>query len=583
MADPNDTPWTAVHQYWWDGTRYQLTATATPLPVNIVSGGGSGGTSSSFGAAFPVLGTAAGFIDNSGNMAGGTLDAAGYLKVNVAAGSSGNAAASATGSAVPAAADYGGLNVGGTLRGHTGSNPSGAIYAADMVVRGTLPAFAAIPRVAIDQTTPGDTNAVDVTNFAVTQDQNAGAAGASTLRVVLATGGATPLPSGAATAALQSVVQGVIGAATAPTTMNAVGGVYNSTPITLSNGQSCAIQLDANGYQKVNLTNASVAVTGTFWQATQPVSIADGGSVTLGAKADAKSTATDTTPITAMSVWKQISASVQLMVFGAGTAAAAQRTTLASDDPAVATLGATTGAKVVTDANGTIQQYLRGLVTFFANALGAGTAAAAHRVTLASDDPAVATLGATTGAAVITDANGTIQQYLRGLIKQWATTFVAQGSTSSGELILPIGARTLAASPTDTTAQTNAPVMDIKGSTIVQPYGLGDNVISGLTAAMTGTTSTAVTGIGAPGAGLYNYITTIVVGNSHATVGTFLELQDGSGGTTFFTIPAAAVYGGAVITLPKPLKQPTANTALYCKNTTTGANVIVSVAGFKGP
>lgn len=40
-------------------------------------------------------------------------------------------------------------------------------------------------------------------------------------------------------------------------------------------------------------------------------SIADGASVTLGAKADAKSTATDTTAVTAMSVLKQISASVQ--------------------------------------------------------------------------------------------------------------------------------------------------------------------------------------------------------------------------------------------------------------------------------
>ncbi len=106
---------------------------------------------------------------------------------------------------------------------------------------------------------------------------------------------------------------------------------------------------------------------------------------------------------------------------GAGTAAAANRVTLASDDPAVATLGSVSGAKVVTDANGTLQQYLRGLVTFFANALGAGTAAAAHRTTLASDDPAVATLGATSGAKVITDANGTIQQYLRGIIYQLIT------------------------------------------------------------------------------------------------------------------------------------------------------------------
>jgi hypothetical protein len=48
---------------------------------------------------------------------------------------------------------------------------------------------------------------------------------------------------------------------------------------------------------------------------------------------------------------------------GAGSVTSAtQRTTLASDDPAVAVLGATTGTKVITDANGTIQQYLRGIV-----------------------------------------------------------------------------------------------------------------------------------------------------------------------------------------------------------------------------
>lgn len=49
---------------------------------------------------------------------------------------------------------------------------------------------------------------------------------------------------------------------------------------------------------------------------------------------------------------------------------------------------------------------------------GAGAVAAnTPRTTLASDDPAVAALGAITGAAVITDANGTIQQYLRGIVK----------------------------------------------------------------------------------------------------------------------------------------------------------------------
>lgn len=45
-------------------------------------------------------------------------------------GGGGNTAASATGAAVPASASYSGINVGGTLRGATGVNPSGTVYAA---------------------------------------------------------------------------------------------------------------------------------------------------------------------------------------------------------------------------------------------------------------------------------------------------------------------------------------------------------------------------------------------------------------------------------------------------------------------
>jgi hypothetical protein len=53
--------------------------------------------------------------------------AANPLPVNVVQG--GSASGGATGSAVPASADYVGLNVGGTLRGWTGANPTGSVYA----------------------------------------------------------------------------------------------------------------------------------------------------------------------------------------------------------------------------------------------------------------------------------------------------------------------------------------------------------------------------------------------------------------------------------------------------------------------
>lgn len=111
------------------------------------------------------------------------------------------------------------------------------------------------------------------------------------------------------------------------------------------------------------------------------------------------------------------------------------------------------------------------------------------------------------------------------------------------------------------------------------PINAPANFVSGVTAAMTGTTSTSL--LAAPGGGLRNYVTSIWVSNAHATVGTDIELQDGNGGATFAVLPAAAAYGGAAATLPIPLRQPTANTALFVKNTTTGANTRVTAIGYK--
>lgn len=106
------------------------------------------------------------------------------------------------------------------------------------------------------------------------------------------------------------------------------------------------------------------------------------------------------------------------------------------------------------------------------------------------------------------------------------------------------------------------------------------NYVSGvITTAMTGTTSTSL--LAAPAAGLRNYITQITVSNAHATVGTDIVIQDGSGGTALYVIPAAAVYGGAAISFPTPLRQPTLATALYCANVTTGASTKVSASGYK--
>lgn len=59
-----------------------------------------------------------------------TQDATGVQCTSAGGGGGSNAAAGPTGSAVPASGSYNALNVGGTLRGQTGVNPSGSVEAA---------------------------------------------------------------------------------------------------------------------------------------------------------------------------------------------------------------------------------------------------------------------------------------------------------------------------------------------------------------------------------------------------------------------------------------------------------------------
>lgn len=156
--------------------------TAFPLDVSIVDGAGAqvttfGGTASTFGTAFPATGTAAGFKDSTGtNMEPGNLDASGNLKVNIAAGSTGNAAAGATGAAVPASADYQGINVGGTLRGQTGVNPTGTVFAAQT----DLASIAGTPVATLDFDTGAGSQAMPILGIALPASGGAVAGGTST-------------------------------------------------------------------------------------------------------------------------------------------------------------------------------------------------------------------------------------------------------------------------------------------------------------------------------------------------------------------------------------------------------------------
>ncbi len=120
-------------------------------------------------------------------------------------------------------------------------------------------------------------------------------------------------------------------------------------------------------------------------------------------------------------------------------------------------------------------------------------------------------------------------------------------------------------------------VADLVGKLIVLPYANPENFLKGNTAAITDTTRTAV--IAAQGAGVRIYVTHIIVTNSHASVGTYVKIEDDT--TEIYGGYAASAGGGFSITLPTPLRL-TANKALNVSCGTTGANVYVSASGYNG-
>lgn len=120
----------------------------------------------------------------------------------------------------------------------------------------------------------------------------------------------------------------------------------------------------------------------------------------------------------------------------------------------------------------------------------------------------------------------------------------------------------------------------------IMPAYLGPIQNGLISSAMTGTTSTAVTGMGVT-ASNYNYITWCVTSNGSTTVSTDMALQDGNGGTTFAILPAPAASvvttggGGGSYQFNPPLKQPTVATALYAVNVTTGASTKLTCGGYR--
>lgn len=121
---------------------------------------------------------------------------------------------------------------------------------------------------------------------------------------------------------------------------------------------------------------------------------------------------------------------------------------------------------------------------------------------------------------------------------------------------------------------------DLQGVVITRPYIAAQEHVQ-YHVVNTAGTELAVTGLDAGGAGIHNYITSVIVHNAHASTNGFIQLLDGTGGTPMATFPAPAT-GGVAITFSQPIKQPTANTALYWDASAAITTLYVTIVGYQG-
>lgn len=95
------------------------------------------------------------------------------------------------------------------------------------------------------------------------------------------------------------------------------------------------------------------------------------------------------------------------------------------------------------------------------------------------------------------------------------------------------------------------------------------------------TTDVPASVIAAPGTGKALYVTDVLITCGSASVGSYVELTDGSGGTVLWKGYASAGGGGFAVQLKSPIRL-TPNTALFAHAVTDGSDIWVSVSGYVG-
>jgi len=174
-----------------------------------------------------------------------------------------------------------------------------------------------------------------------------------------------------------------------------------------------------------------------------------------------------------------------------------------------------------------------------------------------------------------------------GVVNITSAVGVSQGSTSSGQTMSPIGLRTLSTRPTDTTAQTNMPVMNIKGETLIEssnlPYA---SQATPYTASASGTTS-ATTATLAGASSVTTYICGFSVRSNATSAATSSVVLTGvitsTMNFTHWTAPAASGMGITEMIFQPCVPASAANTSIAVQSPApgTGGSVTVNSWGFK--
>lgn len=365
------------------------------------------------------------------------------------------------------------------------------------------------------------------------------------------------LPANAATATNQTAIQQTVAAGTVATKSVLMGGIYNSSPITMTTGQGAALQTDANGYLKVNVSvGGGTGGTASTYSAAFPST-----GTAIGAKNGANM------------VFLGADGSNNLNV---NCAVGCAGGTTSNASSAVAT-SSTNGAQVAWNYgfNGTTWDQLqvdgsKNLKVLVNGALTAGTNLIGK---VGIDQTTVGTTNAISLAQI--GANAVLTAGING-------TQAIGGPTAAGSSIaaqpVTVGGR---AQTAERGAVANSQVVDmafdIVGRQIIFPYANKENLLSGNTSAITTATNTSV--ISAQGAGVKIYMTAFSCANTGANT-SLIQFTSGSGGSVLWTsiIPAG---GGSNMTLPTPVSTAAA-TALYLTTSTASTSMYCSITGYAG-